>query len=148
MNLPPNVPSPTRNRSAQAGRASDRHRTNRSITRSCSSLVPAVRKFGAAIRFCRRNIADLTGTGHHSGGCEPGDRNHVFTCAAVSAWRAFRTSSSRRMPGGMPSACLRKFAASSNRPSSAVDWLKGRRCNMALLPVWIGRERNRRSHHR
>jgi hypothetical protein len=66
----------------------------------------------------------------------PGEFSHL---AATSIWPAFRRSSSRRMPWGMPSACLRKLiASSSKRYWNIDDLLKRRRCNMAVLPVRLG----------
>jgi len=62
MNLPPNVPSPTRSRSAQAGRAGDRHRTNQinySFLFKLGASGPEVRRCNPV---CRRSIAALSCT--------------------------------------------------------------------------------------
>jgi hypothetical protein len=45
----------------------------------------------------------------HLGVFRPGDDTHSRTWEAVSAWRAFLNRSSRGMPAGISSACLRKF---------------------------------------
>lgn len=54
------------------------------------------------------------------GDCNPGELSHSLMWDAVSAWLAFRRSSSRRTPGGRPSACLRRLAASVVRRYSNV----------------------------
>ena len=76
------------------------------------------------------------------GGRRPGDVSHSLMCAAVSACRARRTSVSRSIPGGAPSASRRRRAASSvSRFSSVANCLKrSRSCMPCSLSGW--RERN------
>jgi hypothetical protein len=96
------------------------------------------------------NIADdkeirtiLLGRSAHFGGCRPGQFSHPLACEALSACRARRISRSRAIPGGVPRASLRSFAASSeSRFSSVSVVLKGRRSCMALFPFDWGGERN------
>lgn len=115
-----------------------------SFIQSSASCSQAFLSTGSiAVRACRmhsstsfRNLfksLSLLGTRgmmrkSYFGDCGPGERIESLMRAAVSAWWAFRISSSRRMPAGRPSACLRRLAASAvSRYSSFCICLKRRR---------------------
>ena len=84
----------------------------------------------------RVGVADAKETDIHFGGRNPGEESHSLICEAASDCLARRKSSSRRMLGGMPSACLRKLIASCAKRYSNVDdcCLAQRRFSMVLLP--------------
>ena len=81
------------------------------------------------------------------GDFRPGEFSHSFMWEVVSACRALRISLSRSPPGRVPRASFRRRCATSTRRLSRGSiCLKPRRCCcMALLPVRVGRERDRRS---
>lgn len=87
---------------------------------------------------CRSDTPQYRLTSRPYRACGPVDESESLMCG-VSIWLAFRRSSSRRTPWGMPSACLRKLnASSSKRYSNINDCLKWLRRNMAVLPVRLG----------
>ncbi len=80
------------------------------------------------------------------GGRSPGESSQSVRCEAVSSCLALRSNSSRLTLERSFLACSRsRIASAASRCSRDDVWGVRRRLNVVLLPVRVGRERNRRS---